>query len=144
VRLSLTRVNSTSPTESAASVGHDFTQPRNALLNANQFLLSDFEGRIHLVNQVHDARLWSSQLAEIWREIIWKLESAGDQYGGVARKLTRELLMLAPYSATAEEAYRKWMKDDGLRGSILDPAIVYLVVSCKKYEHRAKFLYDKI
>jgi hypothetical protein len=116
----------------------------STLLNANEFLLSDFAGRIHLVNQAANARLWSSQLAQIWLDIIRQLERAGDQYGAVARKLTRELLVLAPETAAAEEAYRNWMKDDGLRGSILDPAIVYLVVSCEKYKHRALPLYETI
>jgi hypothetical protein len=114
------------------------------LLNAKEFLLNDFEGRIHLVNQASNARLWSSQLAPIWRDIIRQLESGGDHYGAVARKLTRELLVLAPDSTAAEEAYRNWMKDDGLRGSIPDPAIVYLIVSCEKYKQRALPLYDKI
>jgi hypothetical protein len=113
-------------------------------LNAKKFLLTDFEGRIHLVNQASNARLWSSQLASTWRDIIGQLESAGEHYGEVARKLTRELLVLAPDSAIADEAYRNWMKDDGLRGSIPDPAIVYLVVSCEKYKQRALPLYDKI
>jgi len=44
-------------------------------LNANEFLLRDFEGKIHLVNQASNARLWSSQLAQIWRDIIKRLES---------------------------------------------------------------------
>jgi len=113
-------------------------------LNANEFLLRDFEGRIHLVNQASNARLWSSQLAPIWDDIIRQLERAGDQYGAVARRLTRELLVLAPHSPAAEEAYRNWMKDEGLRGSVPDPAIVYLVVSCAKYKRRALPLYDKI
>jgi hypothetical protein len=113
-------------------------------LSAVDFLLSDFEGRIHLVNQASNARLWSAQLAPIWRDIIRQLESAEDQYGAVARKLTRELLVLAPDSAAAEEAYRNWINDDGRRGSIPDPAIVYLVVSCGKYKQRALPLYDEV
>ena len=44
-------------------------------LNANEFLPRDFEGKIHLVNQASNARLWSSQLAQIWRDIIKRLES---------------------------------------------------------------------
>jgi hypothetical protein len=113
-------------------------------LNAAKFLLSDFQGRIQLVNRAFNARLWSSQLALIWRDFIRQLESAGDQYGPIARKLTRELLVLAPASAEAEEAYRIWMKEDGLRASTLDPAIVYLIVSCEKYKQRALPLYDEI
>ncbi len=113
-------------------------------LNANEFLLSDFEGRIHLVNQASNARLRSWQLAPIWRNIIRGLESAGDQYDAAARKLTRELIVLAPEFAAAEEVYRNWMKDDGLRGPIPDPAIVYLVVSCEKYKQKALPLYGKI
>jgi hypothetical protein len=132
----------------AVSGGHNpDVVPRNAArmpLNVNEFLMSDFEGRIHLANESSNTRLWSSQLASIWREIIRQLDRAGDHYGSMARKLTRELLMLAPDSAAAEEGYRNWMKEDGLSGSLPDPPIVYLVVSCEKYKQRAFLLYEKI
>jgi hypothetical protein len=118
--------------------------PQQMPLNVTKFLLNDFEGRIRLVNQASNARLWSSQLASIWSRIIGQLQSAGEQHGAVVRKLTRELLVLAPDSVNAEEAYRNWMKDGGVRSSIPDPAIVYLVVSCEKYKHRALPIYDKI
>jgi len=52
--------------------------------------------------------------------------------------------VLEAHSRSAEEAYRNWMKDEGLRGSIPDPAIVYLVISCEKYKRRALSLYDRI
>ena len=58
----------------------------NMRLNASEFLLSDFEGRIHLVNQASNARLWSSQLAPIWRDIIRQLESAGVSTGCAATR----------------------------------------------------------
>jgi len=113
-------------------------------INAKEFLLNDFEGRIRLINKAYNVRVWSSQLAPIWRDIIRKLEQAGDQYGPKGRTLTRELITLAPDSDVAEEVFRGWMKDDGLRGPIADPAIVYLVVSCEKYKQKALRLHDKI
>jgi SAM-dependent methyltransferase len=113
------------------------------LLNADDFLRSDFEGRVQLVNQAYGATLWSSQLAPVWRDIILKLEHEGPQHSTVTR-LTRELLVLAPDSAAAEEAYRHWMRDDGRRGSIPDPPIVYLIISCEKYKQRALPVYEKI
>ena len=113
-------------------------------MNAKDFLLSDFEGRIHLVNKACNARLWSSQLVPIWRDVIRKLEKLGDQYGPLGRKLARELIVLAPDSGAAEEIFRNWMTDGGLRGPIADPAIVYLVLSCEKYKQKALPLYEKI
>jgi SAM-dependent methyltransferase len=113
------------------------------LLNVEDFLRSNFEGRVHLVNQAYGASLWSSQLAPIWRDIILKLENADGRNHTIGR-LTRELLVLAPDSTAAEDAYRHWMRHDGLRGSIPDPPIVYLIISCEKYKQRALPLYDKI
>jgi hypothetical protein len=111
-------------------------------LNAKEFLLADFEGRIPLVNQASNARLWSSQMAPIWGDIISQLESAGDQHGALARKLTREPLVLAPDSLTAEEAYRKWMKDSGL-ASIYQSMALPICPSSLRSQLIGKALPDK-
>ena len=126
------------------SVSHRHDESPRMPLDAREFLLSDFDARIRLVNQASNAHLWSSQLAVVWRDVLTHLEGSGVQCGAVVRKLTRELLVLAPDSAAAGEAYNNWMKDDGLRGFIPDPPIVYLVVSCEKYKQKALTLYEKI
>jgi hypothetical protein len=113
-------------------------------MNAQEFLQTDFEGRIRLLARIYKVHLWSAQLAAIWGDIIRQLATVGDQHAPMARTLTRELIMLAPDSAAAAEAYRGWMKDEGLCGPIPDLAIIYLVVSCEKYKQKALPLHDRI
>jgi hypothetical protein len=101
-------------------------------LDLDAFLAADFQGRIRQTNQVHGVRLWSHQLALIWTEVLDDLAARGKHRSLAGRRLMWELIALAPDSEAAEQAYHTWIGDNDRPGSPAPPAIVYLIVSCRR------------
>src|SRR5689334_5564978 len=101
-----------------------------AQVDLDAFLASDFAGRVRLANQARGARLWSSELALVWTDLLERLATTDLCNDATARQVIRELIALAPESEAARKGYTAWIGDDRRVLMNSSPTIVYLIVSC--------------
>ena len=106
-----------------------------ASIDAERFCASDFAGRIALANAAFGGRLWSPQLARLWFRAIAAFRPDPGRAACV-RRLIREFIALAPYSAAAETAYARLLESGRLPAAHPAPGAVHLIISCEK--NRAK------
>lgn len=103
-----------------------------------------FAERIQMANRAFGVRLWSAQLATVWSGVIDRLVATSAGSPHLVRRLRREIIALAPDSAAAEEAYRALMGDDERPMAPHATKIVYMILSCRKYEAKAVALHRRI
>jgi hypothetical protein len=92
--------------------------------------------KIRAVNGRLGCRLWSRQLAEIWRGLITPALPPEQR-----QVLLRECIALAPYAQEAEESYRQLVDIGARSGSVQR---VHVIISCWKHLDKAKALHSKV